>query len=370
MRLRSIASTAITLLLAGFIIFVILSQVFGFPAPIAFVETGSMAGTIDPGEGFIGIPAPLAGEPSVGDVVTYRAQSIQGGGLTTHRIVDITEAGYETQGDANSVTDQANGEPYVTDPQIELVVLQLNGEVVTIPGVGTAARAGSGVLSTIATAIGVSGTPGANTGLALGVAGLLIVGAAYAYDLFTGSATRELRRSTRRWSVVDSRLILLALLIALSLPILSVMAVPSGTTEITIISAEFESPDDPTIIEAGETSESTSRVEAGPIIPRTIVLEPRTDGVQFADRVLQVSPGGTAETTLILSAPTETGSYIRARSEHHYIGILPSSVIVALHDIHPFVAMTTITGLLLSPIAVLFYLIVGFRPIVLREETR
>ena len=369
MRVRSIASNAITLLLAGLIIFIVLSQVFGFPAPIAFVETGSMAGTIDPGEGFIGIPAPLAGEPSVGDVVTYRAQIIQDGGLTTHRIVDVTEAGYVTQGDANSFTDQDDGEPYVTDAQIELVALQFNGDVVTIPGVETAARTGSGILAAIAAAIGVSETSGANTGLALGIAGLLIVGAAYTYDLFTDSATRVLRRSTRRWGVIDSRLILLALLIALSLPILSVMAVPSGTTEITITSAEFERPNDPTIIEAGGTAESTSNVEAGPLIPRTIVLEPRTEGVQFADRVLQVAPGGTAETTLTLSAPEQTGPYIRARSEHHYIGILPSNMIIALHDIHPFVAMTTITGILLSPIAVLFYLIVGFRPIVLRETS-
>ena len=369
MRLRSIASNTITILLAGIIIFIVLSQVFGFPAPIAFVETGSMAGTIDPGEGFIGIPAPLAGEPSVGDVVTYRAQIIQDGGLTTHRIVDVTEAGYETQGDANSFTDQDDGEPYVTDAQIELVALQFNGEVVTIPGVATAVRTGSAVLSTIVTVIGVEETPGADTGVVLGIAGLLIVGAAYIYDFFTGSATRTLRRSARRWAVIDSRLILLALLIALSLPVLSVMAVPSGTTEVTIVSAEFERPNDPTVIPAGGTSESTSNVEAGPLIPRTIVLEPRTEGVQFADRVLQVAPGGTAETTLTLSAPEETGPYIRARSEHHYISILPSSVIVALHDIHPFVAMTTITGVILSPIAVLFYLIVGFRPIVLRETS-
>jgi len=370
MRLRSIASNAITLLLAGIIIFIVLSQVFGFPAPIAFVETGSMAGTIDPGEGFIGIPAPLAGEPSVGDVVTYRAQIIQDGGLTTHRIVDITEAGYETQGDANDFTDQDDGEPYVTNAQIELVALQFNGEVVTIPGVGIAVRTGSGVLSAIVAVIGIEETPGADTGVILGIAGLLIVGAAYTYDLFTDSTTRVLRRSTRRWDVIDSRLILIALLIALSLPILSVMAVPSGTTEITIVSAEFERPNDPTIIPAGETSESTSTVEAGSFIPRTIVLEARTEGVQFADRVLQVAPGETAETTLTLSAPDETGPHIRARSEHHYIGILPSSVIVVLHDIHPFVAMATITGILLSPVAVLFYLIVGFRPIVLRETSR
>jgi len=359
----------ITLLLAGIIIFIVLSQVFGFPAPIAFVETGSMAGTIDPGEGFIGIPTPLAGEPSVGDVVTYRAQVIQGGGLTTHRIVDITEAGYETQGDANSFTDQDDGEPYVTDPQIELVALQFNGEVVTIPGVATAARTGSGALSTIVALIGVEETPGADIGVILGIAGLLVVGAAYTYDLFTDSVTRELRRSTRRWDIIDSRLILIALLIALSLPILSVMTVPSGTTDITITSAEFESPNDPTLIEAGGTSRTTSDVEAGPFIPRTIVLEPRTEGVQFVDPVLQVAPGRTAETTIILSAPVEIGSYVRARSEHHYISILPSGMIVTLHDIHPFAAMLTITGVLLSPIAMLFYLIVGFRPIVLRETS-
>lgn len=372
MNIRSLTGAIITWLLVVTILFVILTQIFGFPAPLTYVETGSMEPTIQTGDGFVGIPAPLAGELSEGDIITFRAEVIQGGGLTTHRIVNITSDGYKTQGDANPVTDQeGSGEPLVKDPQIELVVLQINDQPVTIPHLGTIVLTTQSLLGGIAGALGFGGTSAVNTGLALGVGGLIVVVVATGYDMLTSSNQRLPSRSIRRPTTVDSRLILLALLIAVSLPLMSIMAIPSGTDEISILSTSFEANEnDPTQIQAGSSSETQYTVENNQFFTKVVVVEPRSEGVSVSNRVLEVRYGETVETTQTLSAPEETGPHIRIRSEHHYLKVLPTPVILALHGIHPAVAMLSITTMFASPIVLVFYLSVGFRKISLREVSR
>lgn len=371
MNFRSIIGNVLTIILASIVIFVVLSQVFGFPSPIAFVATDSMEPAMEPGDGFIGIPAPLAGELSKGDVVTYRAQTIQGGGLTTHRIDEIRDDGYITQGDANAVTDQEDGEPIVTDAQIELVALQIDGEVVTIPGVGAAAQSGSALLSSVATALGLGETSSANTGLTVGIAGLFVVIIGFGADLLVGDNSRTVSRSMTRQETIDSRLVLIGVLIAFSLPVMSVMAIPSGSEELTVTSTEYE-PDDlgPLYIEGGGRSQIQSTVENSQPFPIVVILQPQTDGISYSDPVLAVSPGETAETQVTLTAPKEVGTHVRARSEHHYIHALPTPVIVFFHNIHPIIATFVVTFVLLSPAALVFYLFIGSRQITIRDTTR
>lgn len=369
MNLREAAGTAVTILLVGAILTVVLTQIFGFPTPISYVETDSMAPTLQPGDGFIGVPAPLAGEISEGDVVTFQAQTIGGGGLTTHRVVDITEDGYITSGDNNPFTDQSAGEPTVTEPQIELVAVQFNDQLVVIPGVGVAVETAQGILGGIAGLFGLGQTGGANTGILVGLLGLIIVTLTMAYDRITGNNTRLPTRSTSREGTVDSKLILLAILIALSLPILSMMAIPSGTDEAVIISTAAPS-DDPTRIVAGGESDIDVEIENSQFIPKVVIMTPQSEGVEFDESVHTVSHSQTENTTLTITAPEETGPHTALRSEHHYIHVLPASVIAALHSIHPAVAMLAVSMVILSPVAILFYLLVGFRPITLREATR
>ena len=370
MNIRSIISNSITVILSALIIFIVLSQVFAFPSPIAFVATDSMEPTLSPGDGFVGIPTPLAGELTEGDVVTYRAQTIQGGGLTTHRIIDVQENGYITKGDANPVTDQEDDEPIVTDSQIELVALQVDGQVVIIPGVGAAAQSGSTLLQNVAAAIGLGETSSANTGLTVGITGLLVVAFGLGFDWLTGDNSRTLSRSISRQEAVDSRLVLLAILIALSLPVMSVMAIPSGTEELTILSTNFNNEADPFSIEAGESSQIQYTAENNQPFPKVIILQPQTEGLRYSDSVLTVQPGETAETQITFFAPEEIGSHVRARSEHHYIHVLPTRVIEFLHNIHSFIAMFAINSVLLSPIILAFYLFIGFRTVTIRDKTR
>ena len=335
---------------------------------ISYVQTDSMEPTLSPGDGFVGIPAPIAGEISEGDVVTFDAQVV-GGGLTTHRIQAVTDDGYITKGDGNPFTDQSAGEPVVQESQIEMVALQFNGNLVVIPGIGIVTAALQNGFSTIAEILGAGGA--GVSGVAIGVAGLVLVLLTMGYDVIRSDTSRIPTRSpSRRDGVVDSKLILLAILIALSLPLMSMMTIPSGTEEAVIVSVGAPNEDDPSRIEAGSFSESSYTMENNQFLPKVVILGGVTDGVSFGEDVHAISHGGVAETTLRLEAPESTGRHIHVRSEHHYIHVLPTSVIAALHNIHPLVAMLTITGVMLSPIVVLFYFLVGFRPIALREATR
>src|SRR6056297_2525566 len=125
---KSILRRAATIGLVALVGLLVVGHVLGVPLGLGYVETGSMEPTIDAGDGFVAVPAAVAGPVDEGDVVVYDAQEIEGGGLTTHRVVEETDHGYVTRGDANPFTDQDGGEPHVTDGQIVAKAWQVNGE--------------------------------------------------------------------------------------------------------------------------------------------------------------------------------------------------------------------------------------------------
>jgi len=130
---KRVLSIALQVAVVLAVLALIAGQLLGQPVLFSFVETGSMQPTLDPGDGFIAIPTALAGDVGIGDVVTFDAQEIEGGGLTTHRVVEETERGYVTRGDNNPFTDQDAGEPVVQDADIVAVALSVGGSVVVIP---------------------------------------------------------------------------------------------------------------------------------------------------------------------------------------------------------------------------------------------
>ena len=90
MDLRSSLGTVTTVLLIGFVAAMLIGQQLGQPIVLGFVLTGSMnaqPAEMSPGDGFIAVPPAIAGDVGEGDVVTFEAQQLQGGGLTTHRVV-------------------------------------------------------------------------------------------------------------------------------------------------------------------------------------------------------------------------------------------------------------------------------------------
>lgn len=104
-RLLQIAVTALlALLLACNLYLILMQRVGGVPHPTIFGYSLAViaSGSMEPALAVDDVILNHAQDSyQVGDVVTYE----HGASLTTHRIVEITDDGYITQGDANNAPD-------------------------------------------------------------------------------------------------------------------------------------------------------------------------------------------------------------------------------------------------------------------------
>ncbi|GAA0667050.1 signal peptidase I [Natronoarchaeum mannanilyticum] len=350
MRLGSYAKGAAATALLVVVAALVVGQLLGQPILLGYVATDSMEPTMDAGDGFIAIPSPLAGDVSEGDVVVFEAEQLHGGGLTTHRVVGETDRGYVTKGDANPFTDQDGGEPPVSDQQIVAEALQINGEVVVIPHLGTAVmgiQSGvSSAQSTAASAVGVGGgLDSSQVGGLLVALGLVLLGVA-ALSGARGGAVRDFARSADRpgvvavWSVAGTVAILIVLFAT------AAMVVPSGTTEYGIVSAE-QPADDPLVIEAGGSSTVEYPVTNGGVVPVVVFLETGDGAVAEPDR-LRVGAGGEAASSVTLNAPESEGQYDRYVTQRRYLLLLPPGLIAALHAIHPTLALLAVDAVVVG----------------------
>ena len=372
MAIRSSVGTAVTLVFVALVIAMLIGQQLGQPILLGFVVTGSMSPTLEPGDGFVAVPPELAGDIEEGDVVTFDARELQGGGLTTHRVVGETEEGYVTRGDANPFTDQDGDEPPVQDSQIVAVAWEFNDELVVIPSIGTAALAIQGAIGTVAGLL--SGLPGGDA-IADGDVGSIMVGGgvllllySFAADLL-GSDRGGRDRDRSREEAMRAGLVLGVILLLILVPATASMVIPSGINEITIVSSQSPS-GNPTVIERGGTQTVEYNVTNDGFVPQVAIIEPASPGVTVDETTHWVSRGETANTVATLHAPEETGVYFRGISERQYLGILPLSVIVSLHAIHPWVAIAAIDLTIAIAVTVVFAIAVGFEPLRFRDRDR
>ncbi len=348
MTLRSYAEWAIGTLLIVAVLAIVLGQLLGQPILLGFVSTGSMAPTMDAGDGFVAVPSPLAGDVEEGDVVVFQAEELHGGGLTTHRVVDETEEGYVTKGDANPFTDQDGDEPPVREEQIVAHALQVGGTVVTIPHLGTAVMtvqsAAHGLQQSVATALGAGeGLDRSQLGAAFVGLGVFFIAVA----LLTGSrGARDLARSVSRPDVVSVQVLAGVILVVLVLAATAAMVVPSGTTEYGIVSTEQPN-DDPLVIEAAGSSTVEYPVTNGGILPVVVFLEPGDGAVAEPDR-LRVGAGGEAASSVTLNAPESEGQYDRYVTQRRYLLLLPPALIAALHGVHPTLALLAVDAVVVG----------------------
>jgi signal peptidase len=354
MKARRLVGVGVELVAVVVVVSLVAGQVAGTPILLSFVETGSMEPTIDTGDGFVAVPAALTDDPETGDVVVYRAEEIQGGGLTTHRVVGETDRGYVTRGDANPFTDQDNDEPPVKDAQIVAEALQVGGTVVVVPELGTAVMAIQASLTTaqrtLAATLGARSLLGTQ-GLAYVVLALSIV--FYLFDLVVGDGTgRDRERSRRRdGDGRSTRLVLAGLAAVLVLSATAAMVVPAGSQEFGVVSAEFDS-DRPTVIRQGETATLEYAVPNGGFVPMYVYLRPASDGVRVDPDRLQVAGRSSATASVTLTAPAETGYYRRYLQESRYLAVLPASVVDGLHAVHPWLPVLVIDALLAAAVYV------------------
>ncbi|MHC3437561.1 signal peptidase I [Natrialbaceae archaeon A-gly3] len=346
-----------------------LGQLLGQPILLGYVATGSMEPTMDAGDGFIAIPSAVAGDVGEGDVVVFDARELHGGGLTTHRIVDETDDGYITAGDANPFTDQDSAEPPVTDGQIVAVALQVNGEVVTIPHLGTGIMAIHGTLESgygvLASTLGLTTMDGDGVGSLLVGLGIALLGFGFLLDQF-GPARRDANRSTNRENVLAVRVALAVILIVFVTLGTAAMVLPSGTTEYEVRSAD-DPTDNPQVLAPGETGSLSHTVDNAGLVPVVTVLEPASPGVEVEPERLTLWSRSEGETTVSLHAPTEPGEYTRDVAEHRYLLVAPPSVLEALHGVHPLVAVAAVNGIIVGVVVAVVLVLFGSGDLRLRS---
>ena len=234
MSLRSAGYTVFVAVLVLIAVSLVAGSILGQPILLSYVETDSMEPTLEPGDGFVAIPAELAGPVDEGDVIVFEAEAIQGGGLTTHRVVGETDRGFVTRGDANPFTDQDDGEPPVKETQVVAVAWQPSGSVLVIPHLGTAAEGTRTVLGTVQRQIASL----LGTGTVLGTKGLayLFFVAAlgwYVVGEWRARHSKGRDRVTSRTTGVDTRLVMGALAAMLVVGATAAMVVPAARSSTT-----------------------------------------------------------------------------------------------------------------------------------------
>ncbi|PSP83445.1 signal peptidase I [Halobacteriales archaeon QS_1_68_17] len=342
--LGTVATVGLVVLVGGLLV----GQLLGQPMVLGYVSSDSMEPTLSEGDGFVAIPAYLAGDPDPGDVVVFDAKELNDGELTTHRIVDRTEDGYVTKGDANPFTDQDGGEPPVTDSQIKAHALQVNGDVVGIPYVGTLISVVRGVLAAPFAFLGVER------------AGTVLIGLGVALFVLAGAAGRETRptnRSRDRRHVLRAWVLVLAAAVLVTGAATAAMLVPQQVHQVPVIST-----DEPTSDPLVGAPETTTRISAefhnSGVIPVLVILEPVGSGVSVdPDRTI-IGHDERVEATFVMPVPEETGEYQRYVRESRYLLVLPEGIILWLHRIHPLVALLAVdavVALFVVSASVLFF---------------
>lgn len=390
MHWRRHAERAAFVLVVSAAVLLVAGQALGQPILLGYVTSESMEPTLEAGDGFVAVPAPVAGEVEPGDVVVYDAERLHDGGLVTHRVVAETDRGYVTKGDGNPFTDQDGPEPRVTDDQIVATALQVNGRVVVIPGVGTAIETLDGGLAGVQRTLAVA----FGTRLLLGTSGvgLLLVAVGGLAFLATilggrGAPDRERRRSRSRGGVVSGRTVAIALLLAVLLPANAAMLLPAGTHTLGLVAAADADPN-PYVLQTGETARIDVPIDNGGPVPVFVVLS-TTDGPaggaettetagtteaagttapDAPDDRLVVGGGETRNATVPVAAPPEPGRFDATLVEHRYLLVLPPSALASLHAIDPRLALLAVNGALAALVLGVVRVIVGFGPVRLRSS--
>jgi len=367
MATQSKITSGLEILLVVSLVVLVLGQALGQPLLLGFVDSGSMEPTIDEGDGFVAIPAPLMGSVDEGDVVVFEAQELHDGRQTTHRVVGETDQGYLTKGDANPFVDQDGDEPPVQQEQIVAKALQINGEVVVIPALGTAITTVQAAVLTVQTSVG--GAVG--TSLFFGTQGLLnliVIGCLLLYAILAwrDGRTKHHARTRSRDTGLSARYTIVAITVVVLASVTAVMVVPAGTHQIPVESSADSGGD--AGLQPGESVTHPVEVPNSGVLPIVVVFEPQTEGLEADPTNIYVTGRGAARTEVTVTAPAEEPRVNRLLAEHRYLAVLPQPVILTLYKFHPWAPIAVINALLGIPLYLLGIALVG--PGRLRDRSR
>lgn len=373
MNFETVLTHVLTVVLLFLVLTLSLGYFLGHPMLLSYAESDSMEPAINEGDGFFLVPSQIAGSVNVDDVVTFQAEHVHGGEITTHRVISETEAGYVTKGDANPFTDQDAGEPAVTDAQVVGKVVTFGSEPVTIPGLGTfveGTRSAVGSLQRfIVSSLGTSALRGTQ-GLAyiLFGAGALL----FFIALVFGGAGRYVRKKARnkeRDEVFSTWTVVLVAAFFIVLVLTATMLTQGGSTKYEMVSSE-SNPDTPRVVPSGESVERKYVLTNPGYIPVVSFVEPGSRGVEVNEEYRENYLRGneTVNATVTFMAPDELGYYPMYVVEHRYFAVLPPPMIRGLYGIHPWVPLAVINGLIAGTFVVFSAILVGTKPV--RKRTR
>jgi signal peptidase len=331
----------------------IISGAFGVPMGISYVETNSMSPTLQPDDGFILIPNELAGEPQVGDVVVFDAERIGGGGPTTHRIIKETDRGYITKGDNNNSPDQAGVEPPVQRARIIGHALQFRGHLIVLPYVGAVAQAASGGFDTVERVLDIaswrlSGGSLPSLPPSYLIAGLFIL-------FYLGESIRERylsdrhatrdrsRKNTRRKDSFHAVLLVFTAVVVLS--VTAAMVIPGGSQQYGVVASGAGTP---AVVPPGEEVEFSHGLGNSDVLPMTVFLEGGED-VTLGQQQVELDRGGVVNISATVSVPPSVGYHRFYVTEYWYLPILPTQLLAALHDVHPWAPIVVIDAVITIP---------------------
>lgn len=358
-RPRRILVVGVEAIVVIVVVSLLVGQFFGQPVLLGYVETGSMQPTLEPGDGFVAIPTQLVGPIEEGDVVTFRAQELHGGRLTTHRVIERTEEGFITRGDHNPFSDQQVGEPPVKRSRIVSVALQVNGHVVVVPEVGAVVSGTRNSLESfqrrIAAFLGTRSILGVQ-GLAYLLFSFSAIG--YLLDMWLGDETKRRVRETTRNTGYSASLVLFALVLVVVSVATASMVSTSGPQPISIDSVTPGDADEGGI-PAGTSETIPLTLSNAGYVPVVAFLESGSDGLAVRDERVSIGPNSQSEVRVTLTAPEETGRYHRTLVVRRYLAVLPPGVTRTLYAVHPLLPVLVIDGLLGGTLALLGVALVG-----------
>jgi len=361
MNTMKILVRTIEVLFVLVIVLLLVGQVFGQPLLLGFAETGSMQPTVDPGDGFIAVPPALAGTPQEGDVITFRAEEVDGGGLVTHRVQNVTQSGYVTKGDNNNATDQQVSEPPVKRAQVVAHAAQVNGEVVVIPRLQVVVTGSQAALESVNLVLErLFGIDARITSDRLPYAFFAFSILVYAVSTWRESTSHGRSRDRSRDTGTDTRFLVLIMVGFIVITATGVMLVSSGAQQYSLIATQtLPGGDSPGIVALGEETTRSHVVGNGGLVPTVVYLKRGSDGVAIDRQEFYLNRGERATTELTLQAPPEIGYHRYYVSEHRYLALLPQSTIRTLHGIHPWAPIVVIDALIGVPFYLLGVRLVG-----------
>ena len=149
------------------------------------------------------------------------------------------------------------------------------------------------------------------------------------------------------------------------IPANAALFAPAGTQQVVIDGDDLRSG-----TTAGDPVETELTAENNGLITMLVLLETSHADGELSRNELVTPRGGSATSTLTVTAPSPGEQVVVTISEHRYFLVVPPPTIVWLHSIHPLVAVTVFNALVLGSVLTLVGAAFGFRQRRVRSQKR